>query len=542
MMIPEAWENHAEMDPARRAFYEFHSTLHGAVGRPGLRHLHRRHRSSARCSTATACARAATGSPTTAWSCWPARSACSTSTRPAWSRKGRLQPGRMFLVDTEHGRHRRRRRDQGRARRRAPVRRVAARRPDPPRRPARARARRAHAAPRCARRQQTFGYTEEELRILLAPMARTGAEPLGSMGTDTPVAVLSDRPRLLFDYFTQLFAQVTNPPLDAIREELVTSLGTTIGPGAATCSTATPGALPPGRAAVPGDRQRRARQDRAHQRRRRPARLRHRRGRGPLRRHRRRRRRCAARLDEICAEVSRGDRRRRPVRRAVRPRLRPRPRADPVAAADLRGAPPPDPREDPHPGRPASSRPATCARCTTSRCSIGYGAAAVNPYLAMESVEDLVRSGVARPASRPRRRSRNLIKALGKGVLKVMSKMGISTVASYRGAQVFEAIGLGQELVDRVLHRHDDPARRRRPRRHRRRGRPPGTPTAYPPDGVAPAAPPARRRRRVPVAPRGRAAPVRPGDGVPAAARDPRRAATTSSSSTPRGSTSRPSG
>ena len=78
--------------------------------------------------------------------------------------------------------------------------------------------------------QQLFGYTEEELRVLLAPMARSGAEPLGSMGSDTPLAVLSDRPRLMYDYFSQLFAQVTNPPLDAIREELVTALGTATGP------------------------------------------------------------------------------------------------------------------------------------------------------------------------------------------------------------------------------------------------------------------------------------------------------------------------
>ena len=78
--------------------------------------------------------------------------------------------------------------------------------------------------------QRMHGYTEEELRVILAPMARAGAEPVGSMGTDTPLAVLSDRPRLVFDYFTQLFAQVTNPPLDAIREELVTSLGTITGP------------------------------------------------------------------------------------------------------------------------------------------------------------------------------------------------------------------------------------------------------------------------------------------------------------------------
>ena len=82
------------------------------------------------------------------------------------------------------------------------------------------------------RRQQIFGYTEEELRVLLTPMANTGGEPIGSMGTDTPIAVLSDRPRLLFDYFAQLFAQVTNPPLDAIREELVTSLAGAIGPEA----------------------------------------------------------------------------------------------------------------------------------------------------------------------------------------------------------------------------------------------------------------------------------------------------------------------
>src|ERR1019366_8999101 len=78
--------------------------------------------------------------------------------------------------------------------------------------------------------QRLFGYTSEELKIILSPMARTGAEPIGSMGTDTPIAVLSERPRLLYDYFQQLFAQVTNPPLDAMREELVTSLAATIGP------------------------------------------------------------------------------------------------------------------------------------------------------------------------------------------------------------------------------------------------------------------------------------------------------------------------
>ena len=133
-----------------------------------------------------------------------------------------------------------------------------------------------HTPASVTRRQQAFGYTEEELRVLLAPMARAGAEPIGSMGTDSPIAVLSDRPRLLFDYFTQLFAQVTNPPLDAIREELVTALSISIGPERNQLA-ATPAALPAAGAGVPGDRQRRARQDRAHQRGRRPARLRDRR-------------------------------------------------------------------------------------------------------------------------------------------------------------------------------------------------------------------------------------------------------------------------
>ena len=135
--------------------------------------------------------------------------------------------------------------------------------------------------------QRTHGYTEEELRVILAPMARTGAEPIGSMGTDTPVAVLSDRPRLIFDYFTQLFAQVTNPPLDAIREELVTSLGTITGPEQNLLEPVP--ALPPDRAAVPGDQRQRSGQDRAYQRRREPARVRLPRGGRPLRPARRRR-------------------------------------------------------------------------------------------------------------------------------------------------------------------------------------------------------------------------------------------------------------
>ena len=151
--------------------------------------------------------------------------ACSTSTRPTSSARAGCSPAgcswstprRGAIVED----------DEIKAELAAehPYERLAARRAAPPRRPARpgSAAIPTHEA-LVKRRQQTFGYTEEELRIILAPMAQAGAEPIGSMGTDTPVAVLSERPRLLFDYFTQLFAQVTNPPLDAIREELVTSL------------------------------------------------------------------------------------------------------------------------------------------------------------------------------------------------------------------------------------------------------------------------------------------------------------------------------
>src|SRR4029450_13724662 len=144
-------------------------------------------------------------------------------------KKGRLQPGRMFLVDTARGRIV----DDEEIKAE-----LASAQPyaewldtglvhlnDLP---DRERVRFSHES--VQRRQQVFGVTHEELKILVAPMAREGYEAIGSMGTDTPLAVPSHRPRPLFDYFHQPFAQVTNPPLDAIREELVTSLSSTIGP------------------------------------------------------------------------------------------------------------------------------------------------------------------------------------------------------------------------------------------------------------------------------------------------------------------------
>ncbi|NTW40747.1 MAG: glutamate synthase subunit alpha, partial [Cellulomonadaceae bacterium] len=228
MMVPEAWENHTEMDPDRRAFYEYHATLMepwdgpaslaftdgtviGAVlDRNGLR-------------------------PGRYWITDDGLVVLASETGvldldPATVvRKGRLEPGRMFLVDTGAGRVISDEEVKSQ---------LAAQRPYAQwvadnsvfldQLPEREHVQHSPASVR--RRQRAFGYTEEELKVLLTPMGKNGAEPLGAMGTDTPIAVLSARPRLLFDYFTQMFAQVTNPPLDAIREELVTSIGGAIGP------------------------------------------------------------------------------------------------------------------------------------------------------------------------------------------------------------------------------------------------------------------------------------------------------------------------
>ncbi len=442
MMIPEAWENHADMDPARRAFYEFHSTfmepwdgpacvtftdgsLVGAVlDRNGLR-------------------------PGRYWvtddGLVVLASEAGVLDIPSEHvvRRGRLQPGRMFLVDTAAGRlvsDEEIKSDLAAAEPYADwLHAGMVRLADLPERE-----HISHTAASVARRQRTFGYTEEELRIILAPMARTGYEALGSMGTDSPIAVLSEKPRLLFDYFTQQFAQVTNPPLDAIREELVTSLATSIGPEAnllsATASHARQVVLD--FPVIDNDEL---------------AKIVHINADGDLPGY-------ATVVIKGLYDVSGGE-------AALRHRIEEI--FDEVAAAIATGA-----RfvvlSDRDSGRDLAPIPSLLLTSavhhylirTKTRNSlgliieagdvrevhhvallVGYGAAAVNPYLAMESVEDMARSGAVTGVSQEQAVA-NLIRALGKGVLKVMSKMGISTVASYRGAQVFEAIGLSQELVD----------------------------------------------------------------------------------------------
>ncbi|GAA3480789.1 glutamate synthase large subunit [Streptomyces yanii] len=442
MMVPEAWENHDSMDPARRAFYQYHSTMMepwdgpacvtftdgtqvGAVlDRNGLR-------------------------PGRYWVTDDGLVVLSSEVGvldidPAKVvRKGRLQPGKMFLVDTAEGRIIED--DEIKAA-------LAAEQPyqewletgeieleDLPERE-----HIVHTHASVTRRQQTFGYTEEELRVILAPMARTAGEPLGSMGTDSPIAALSERPRLLFDYFTQLFAQVTNPPLDAIREELVTSLRSTLGPQgnlleptAASCRSVTlpfpvidndelaklihinaDGDMPGMKAATLSGLYRVS-------------------GSGEA---------LAARIEQICTEVD----------AAIEDGARL------IVLSDRHS----DAEHAPIPSLLLTSAVHHHLIRTKQRTQvgllveagdvrevhhvallIGYGAAAVNPYLAMESVEDLVRAGTFIEGIEPEKAIRNLIYALGKGVLKVMSKMGISTVASYRGAQVFEAVGLDEAFV-----------------------------------------------------------------------------------------------
>lgn len=442
MMIPEAWENHSDIDPARRAFYEFHSTLMepwdgpanvcftdgtiiGAVlDRNGLRPGR---------YWVTADGLVILASESGVLDFDPA----------SIVRKGRLQPGRMFLVDTAAGRIIED--EEVKAE-------LAAAEPygdwldaglvhleELPERE-----HIVHTHDSVARRQQTFGYSEEELRLILEPMACMGIEPIGSMGTDTPIAVLSTRPRLLFDYFQQLFAQVTNPPLDAIREEIVTSLASHIGPEGnlleATAGHCRQVVLP--FPVIDNDEL---------------AKVLHINADGTMPRFAGVRisglypvagggeaikRRLSEIFNEVDAVIRQGKRfivlsdRDSDVFKAPIPSLLlcaavhhhlVRTKARTMVSMLVEAG---DVREVHH-----------------VALLIGYGAAAVNPYLALESVEDLARRG-AIDAQSPERAMRNLVKALGKGVLKVMSKMGVSTVASYRGAQIFEALGLSQEVVD----------------------------------------------------------------------------------------------
>ena len=240
----------------------------------------------------------------------------------------------------------------------------------------------------CASR--LFGYTSEELNLLVAPMARTGGEALGSMGTDTPIAVLSERPRMLFDYFSQLFAQVTNPPLDAIREEIVTSLGATIGPE--------------GDLLHPSADSCRQIALRTRSSQRRSGEAVHVNNDGEFRRLPQCRSSVASTPSPAAAtasvvrstacerQVSRGNRGRRDHRRALGSRLQRGSRTDPVAAADRGRAPPPG-REKTRTKVGLVVEAGDAREVHHMALLIGYGAAAINPYLAFETIDDMFARG-----------------------------------------------------------------------------------------------------------------------------------------------------
>ena len=442
MMIPEPWSGNEEMAPDRKAFYEYHSSLMepwdgpasiaftdgtviGAVlDRNGLR---------------------------------PSRYYVTKDDLVIMASevgvldvppenilvKGRLQPGRIFLIDTAKGRIV----DDDEIKRE-----LAAEHPyrewldehliDIDDLPTARAVEPDHET--VLKRQLAFGYTQEDLRVIIGPMAMSGEEPVGSMGTDTSLAVLSERPRVLFDYFKQLFAQVTNPPLDAIREELVTSMGSTIGPER--------NLLKPEPESCQQITIKYPIIHNEH-----VAKLRHLAPDSPFRST------TLAMLfdpekggtaleqamDELCRQAS----------EAVAAGYN-------ILILSDRGH---GPRRAPIPSLMATAgvhhhlvREGTRTRCAlVVECGearevhhvsllLGYGAGVVNPYLAFETIDDMIRQGMLTGTTRDEAVSR-YIKSLNKGILKVMSKMGISTLASYCGAQIFEAIGLNQAFIDKYF-------------------------------------------------------------------------------------------
>jgi len=445
MMIPEAWQNDPLMSDSKKAFYQYHSCMMepwdgpasiaftdgrriGAVlDRNGLR-------------------------PSRYWVTKDGLVVMASEAgvldlpQDRIEFKGRLQPGRMFFVDTVEKRIVQDEEIKERFAARKPYRAwlndnlVALEAlPAAPTAPAIS----GFEAYDLLKQQQAFGYTLEELKMILAPMAANGQEPVGSMGTDTPLAVLSDRSPLLFNYFKQLFAQVTNPPVDPIREEMVMSAETTIGaeqnlfdetplhcrqlwlkrpvltneelerikrldqPGLRTITLST---LYPVAAGETG-----------------------------LRRA----------LDELCGQAS----------QALEQGYTILVLSDRGVNADW---------------APIPSLLATAAvhhhlirEGTRTRCGIvvesgepreamhfcllvGYGAGAVNPYLAFATMAGMIQDGRLKDVDE-HEAVEHFIKAVTKSMIKVASKMGISTVQSYRGAQIFEAIGLNREVIDRYF-------------------------------------------------------------------------------------------
>jgi glutamate synthase (NADPH) large chain len=438
MLIPEAWDGHETMSDEKKAFYEYHScimepwdgpasmvftdgvVIGATLDRNGLR---------------------------------PSRyyvtkdglvvmaSEVGVLDIPAENilLKGRLQPGKMFLIDTRQGRIIEDAELKHNIATAKPYRewlnKNIVRLSDLP----------GHPVPEPSHatvllRQQVFGYTHEDLRILMAPMAHKGEEAVGSMGTDTPLAVLSDRQPSLFNYFKQLFAQVTNPPLDAIREELVTSMSTALGPERNLLNPEPESCrmikiLSP---IIDNDDLAKVRNISNESFRAVTLPMRFKvaeRGEGMRRA-----------LADLCQTATAAIRSGATILilsdRQIDKDYAPIPSL--LATSGLHH----------HLVREGARTKATLivetgdAREVHHYCLlIGYGASAINPYLAFETIDDMIRQGLLTGLDH-RKAVNHYTKAVKKGVLKVMSKMGISTLQSYRGAQIFEAIGLDQKFVD----------------------------------------------------------------------------------------------
>ncbi len=359
-------------------------------------------------------------------------------------RKGRLQPGKLFLVDLEAGRIV----DDEEAKRA-----VATRQPYgdwfeqgvvhlsdlPEREPAPS-----GAVGSVRERQLAFGYTQEDLRVLLAPTAAKGEEPIGSMGNDAALAVLSDRQPPLFSYFKQLFAQVTNPPIDSIRESIVMSVGTGVG-SERNLFAETPEHAHQLAMQTPilrnGELEKLRQVDSAIFRARTlditwPV------AEGPEG--------MAAAVDRVCAEADAalGDGVNVLILsdRGLGPERAPIPSLLAVGAVHHHLV-----REGTRLQAGLvleSGEPREVHHFATL---IGYGASAINPYLMFESLGELVVEGRIPEVEDAANAEANVVKGIAKGLLKTISKMGISTIQSYNGAQIFEAVGLGPELIERAF-------------------------------------------------------------------------------------------
>ncbi len=442
MMIPEPWENHESMSAERRAFYEYHSCLMEPWDGPasiaftdGVRIGAVLDRNGLRPSRyyVTKDDLVIMASEAGVLPVEPDRVAI----------KGRLQPGRMFLVDTEEGRIVADEELKTRFARAHPYQEwldknhvLLEKLPEPPT---------VHEPDHktVLQRQQAFGYTFEDLRFIVGPMANDGVQPLGSMGTDTPLAVLSNKSQLIYNYFKQLFAQVTNPPIDPIREENITSTETMVG-----CEGNLLNPTPESCRMIKLEHPILT-NDELEQ-------LRHVNQSGFK----------AITLPILfqAAEGAQGlenalEKLSASADRAIADGIN-------ILVLSDRGI---DASHAPIPALLAVAglhhhliRQGTRTRVGVVLESgeprevhhfsllIGYGCSAINPYLAFETLDDMIREGMLSKLEHPTA-IKKYIKAAVKGVVKTMAKMGISTIQSYRGAQIFEAVGLNQTVIDKYF-------------------------------------------------------------------------------------------